>query len=121
MSAKILVIDDDREIVALVRSRLTASGYSVISAADGEEGWEITRREYPDLIVADIMMPKVNGWQFGQLVKDTPKTRKIPIIFLSAMVQAEGRSENDQPGDYLLAKPFDAEKLLSAIKTLLKS
>ena len=114
------MIDDDPDTVSLIQVRLVANGYAVITAPNGERGWEVTQRELPDLIVADIMMPKVNGWQFGQLVKDTSKTKHIPIIFLSAMVQAEGSSDDDQPGDYLLAKPFDADKLLKVIKQFLK-
>ena len=120
MPKKILVIDEDPDIVFLIKSRLAAKGYAVITTPNGEKGWEVTQRELPDLIVADIMMPKVNGWQFGQLAKDTSKTKHIPIIFLSAMVQAEGSADDAQPGDYLLAKPFNAEKLLKVIKQFLK-
>ena len=76
---KILIAEDEREIIGLLSLYLESEGFSVISAEDGQEAYELFNRESPDLLIADIMMPKKNGYD---LIREIRKTSQIPIIFL---------------------------------------
>lgn len=123
MSKKtILVVDDEQELVEMLKTRLETYGYEVIAAYDGEEGLRKAKQVRPDLIVLDIIMPKMAGDYMAQALKDDEETRDIPIIFLTCL--AEGLAERQQAcmsgGNLFLAKPFDAQELLSMIKKAVK-
>ncbi len=119
--AKILVIDDEVQLVQMVQIRLEANGYDIVTAYDGEEGIEKVKSENPDLIILDIMMPKMNGFEACKILKNDPKYSKIPIIFLSAKVQEEdleiGKAKS---ADAFVKKPFETPDLLAKIKELLE-
>lgn len=116
---KVLVIDDEPNIVKMVKSRLEANGYKVISAFGGQEGLQKAKVELPDLIVLDIMMPGMDGTQVGQALKLDASTKNIPVVFLTCLVE-----ENEVPkqhvvaGNIILAKPFKAEELLEVIRKI---
>ncbi len=119
--AKILVIDDEVQLVQMVQIRLEANGYDIVTAYDGEEGIEKVKSENPDLIILDIMMPKMNGFEACKILKNDPKYSKIPIIFLSAKVQEEDLEIGKAKGaDAFVKKPFETPDLLAKIKELLE-
>jgi len=117
---RILVVDDDPHILDLLNNRLIANGYDVIMASDGEEALQQIKAGKPNLVIADLMMPHLNGWQLGQKIKDTAG-KSLPVIVLSALIQQEGKSSDMEVGDFYMAKPFEAEKLIAKVKELLDS
>lgn len=119
-SKKILLIDDEPIIVKLVSSRLQANGYDVITASNGQEGLQKARTEQPDLIILDVMLPKMDGYRVCRLLKYDDKYRRIPIIMFSARVQTEDQEKGMMAGaDAYLTKPFNPQTLLGKIEELL--
>jgi CheY-like chemotaxis protein len=113
----ILVIDDEAPIRALLRQELTGIGYKVMEAKNGREGLEIVRHKNPDLILLDVMMPEMNGYDLAAVLKNDPKTKGTPIIMLS-VVQDKQRGMNIGI-DHYLTKPIDTEQLFGTIGSLL--
>ena len=117
---KILVVDDEVYIVHILDFSLGMEGYDVVTALDGEQALEKVKEDRPDLIVLDIMMPKLDGYETCKALKADPKTRDIPVILLSA----KGRNVDQQQGfevgaeDYI-TKPFSPRKLVERINTIL--
>lgn len=122
MGKKILVVDDEPFIVQMVTSRLTASGYETISGCDGQEALQKARSEKPDLIILDVMMPKLDGYQVCATLKQDVRFQKIPIILFTAKSgeEAERIGVQDCGADAYVPKPFDAKMLLGKISELLK-
>jgi len=122
MGKKILIIEDEAELVKLIELRLKASNFEVISALDGEEGLKKAQSENPDLILLDIVMPKIDGYMVCRHLKDDPKTQRIPIIIITASggKNLQQRSR-DAGADGLVIKPFEAEDLLSKISNFVKA
>ncbi len=121
MGQKILVVDDEPFIVQMVTSRLKAAGYEPISAGDGEEGLVKARSENPDLIILDVMMPKMDGFQVCATLKQDQRYQKIPIIIFTAKAGDEARQtglEECEANAYM-TKPFEAQVLLAKISELL--
>jgi CheY-like chemotaxis protein len=117
MSKKILVVDDEPAILNLVENRLRANGYDVVTAADGEEGVQKAKAENPDLILLDIMMPKMSGCEAAVLIQDDPKTKDIPIIMLTALVSKNEESKRVQYRlNICIAKPFDNQDLVAKVQ-----
>lgn len=116
---RVLICDDDPVILRLLEVNLELEGYQVLSAHNGQEALEIARTELPDLIVLDIMMPRLNGYETAGVIKDNPDTRDIPIVFLSARTQ---QSDIDRGRAYgveeYLTKPFDPGDLLEVVERL---
>ena len=117
---KILVVDDEIYIVHILDFSLGMEGYEVITALDGEQALDKLRTERPDLIVLDIMMPKLDGYEVCKAIKSDPLTRHIPVILLSA----KGRNVDQQTGfdvgaDDYITKPFSPRKLVERINQLL--
>jgi DNA-binding response OmpR family regulator len=112
MAFTILLADDEEDIKTVVRLFLEEKGYDIITAFDGLDAIDITRREKPDLILLDIMMPVINGYEVCQKLKADPATAGIPIVMLSAAAHADSVKKGLDAGavDYLV-KPFDPEKL----------
>ena len=119
-SKKILFIEDETEIIDLMRTRLEASGYKMLSACDGEDGLKKVEEKNPDLILLDIIMPKIDGLAVCRQLKSNPKTKNIPIIIVSAWGGKDLPESCQQAGaDELVIKPFEAEELLDKISKLL--
>src|SRR5262245_12747382 len=117
---KILVVDDEIYIVHILDFSLGMEGYEVVTALDGEQGLEKARAQRPDLIVLDIMMPKLDGYETCKMLKADPETRSIPIILLSA----KGRNIEQKNGiavgaDDYITKPFSPRKLVERINSIL--
>lgn len=122
MGKRILVIEDEKQLVELLSFRLEANGYKVETAFDGQGGLEKIRQLKPDLVVLDIMMPKMHGYDVCRLSKENEATKTIPIIMLTAHTQEKDIEESRRAGaDSFVAKPFEPEQLLSEIRKLLKS
>ena len=95
---KIAIIDDEKDIILLLSIELQGEGYEVITASDGEAGLKVIQEELPDLVLLDIMMPKVDGFEVLKALRDNAETRKVPVILLS-----ERNSTNDiQQGRFLV-------------------
>jgi len=117
---RILVVDDEIYIVHILDFSLGMEGYEVITALDGEQALEKLKTEKPDLIVLDIMMPKLDGYEVCKAIKSSPETRHIPVILLSA----KGRNVDQKMGfdvgaDDYITKPFSPRKLVERINQLL--
>jgi two-component system alkaline phosphatase synthesis response regulator PhoP len=117
---RILVVDDEIYIVHILDFSLGMEGYEVITALDGEQALEKARSEKPDLIVLDIMMPKLDGYETCKVLKADPDTKDIPVILLSA----KGRNVDQKIGfevgaDDYITKPFSPRKLVERINAIL--
>ena len=117
---KILVVDDEIYIVHILDFSLGMEGYQVLTALDGEQALEKARAEHPDLIVLDIMMPKLDGYETCKMLKADEQTRSIPVILLSA----KGRNVDQKIGfevgaDDYITKPFSPRKLVERINAVL--
>jgi CheY-like chemotaxis protein len=112
----ILVADDDPVIVRLLQVNFRLEGYEVDTAAHGEEAIQKTRELHPALILLDVMMPGVDGWEVCRRLKEDPDTASIPIVFLSARAQDEDRKRGLELGvvEYV-TKPFDPGELVSLV------
>lgn len=120
---KILIIDDEPDIVYLVRLILEKEGYEVIEANSGTEGLEVAKEEKPDLILLDVMMPDMLGWDVCRKLKDVKELQKVPIAMLTVKSEATDKvqSLDAAKADWHIAKPVDREKLVDTVSWLLKS
>ncbi|MCS7225023.1 MAG: response regulator [Armatimonadetes bacterium] len=119
---RILVVDDERHIVRLVQVNLERHGYQVLTAYDGVECLEKARSDKPDLIVLDVMMPRLDGFQALQQLKDDPQTKDIPVIMLTARAQDRDVLAGYTYGaDLYLTKPFNPLELISLVKRVFES
>lgn len=117
---KILLVDDEEDILALVRVRLEANNYEVITAKDGQEGLNLARSIKPDLIVLDLMLPKIDGYKVCRILKFDSRYKDIPIILFTARSKEEDKKTGFITGaDAYITKPFEPKTLLSKIKELL--
>ena len=117
---KILVVDDSQDMRAILSIRLRINGYDVIMAQDGQEGLEKTKEELPDLIILDLMLPKIDGYEVCRMLKFDDKYKNIPVVVLSALDQQEDREKAvGSRADAYFIKPFDLELLLAKIKSLI--
>lgn len=121
MPKKILVVDDEADLVSIVKMRLEANNYLVIAAFDGQEGLEKARKEKPDLVILDLMLPKMDGYKVCGLLKADTRYNKIPIIMFTARAEESDEKLGFEVGaNAYITKPFEAEILLEKIKELLK-
>ena len=117
---KILFVDDEPTIVKLVTFRLKANGYDVVTAVDGQEALDIAESENPDIILLNLMLPKINGYQVCEKLKQNNKLKNTPIIMLTARVQDSEIEKGLAMGaSAYLTKPFEAQDLLDKIEELL--
>ncbi len=117
---KILIVDDERYILHILDFSLGAEGYEVITAGDGEQALERTHSDRPDLIVMDIMMPKMDGFEACKALKANPDTCNIPVIMLTAKGREIDRKRGlDAGADDYLTKPFSPAKLIERVHVVL--
>ncbi|OFV99548.1 MAG: two-component system response regulator [Acidobacteria bacterium RIFCSPLOWO2_12_FULL_54_10] len=120
MPKKVLVCDDELYILQAVGRVVSEEGYPVITAEDGETALQLARAELPDLVLLDIMMPKMNGLEVCRALKSDPATARIHIILLTAMGQERDMQEGIQCGaDEYMTKPFSSRKLRKKLHDLL--
>ncbi len=116
---RVLICDDDPVILRLLEVNLELEGYDILTANHGEEAFEIASRELPDLVILDIMMPRLDGYQTCQKLKAQPSTEPIPVVFLSAKAQQSDIEKGKSFGvSEYLTKPFDPNDLLDVVERL---
>ncbi len=117
---KILVVDDEEHIVMILKDSLEFSGFQVVTALNGEEALVSVDQEKPDLLVLDIGMPKLDGWEVCRRLKGSEATRHIPIIILTAYAQTSDQKKGLSLGaDRFITKPCDLTFLVEEINSLL--
>ena len=120
MSATILVVDDDPVILQLLQVNFEMEGFNVITAADGQQGVDRTRADRPDVVVSDVMMPKMSGIELVAQLKGDPDTSDIPILLLTAKAQqADIGAGMDAGADDYVTKPFEPLDLVDRVNRLL--
>lgn len=122
MAQTVLVVDDDPNIVRIVEINLTQEGYAVHSASNGEEALECIARERPDLVVMDVTMPRMDGFEALKRLKADPATAGIPVVMLTARSQDEDVFEGYGSGaQWYLGKPFEPEELRWVVRHVLSA
>ena len=120
MAKRILVVDDEARVVAVIQKRLESAGFEVITAMDGTEALMKARSEKPDLILLDLILPKLNGYQVCSILKRDSSYKQIPILMLTARSQENDVDEGMRVGaDAYMLKPFKGDMLLDQIERLL--
>jgi CheY-like chemotaxis protein len=120
MSARILVIDDDQASRELMTYLLQAFGHTLLCASDGEEGLEAIGREVPDLVLCDVHLPKIDGYEIARQLKGHPTWRTIPLVAVTASAMAHDRNQALAAGfDGYLTKPIDPETFVQQIEAFL--
>lgn len=115
-SVRVLAVDDSPTILEMIQAILVAGGYEVITATDGQEALNAARSEAPDLILLDVMLPKLDGYRVCRLLKFDQKFKSIPIIMLTAKSEEQSVVTGIRTGaDQYLTKPIEPERLLSAV------
>ena len=118
---KILIIEDDRDIVEMVEYNLREDGYATLSALNGEDGVNLARSEQPDLIILDIMLPIIDGFEVCRTLKSDDTTAHIPIIILSAKSQETDKVVGLELGaDDYVTKPFSPRELIARIRAIMR-
>ncbi len=118
----ILIVDDSPTTQRIIRLAVEAGGYQVLTASDGDEAIDVARREHPDLVVLDIILPKRNGFQVCRHLKAFPETCGIKVVLLSSKSHEMDILWGKRQGaDGYLTKPFESEQLLACIDTALRS
>lgn len=121
MPQRILVVDDDRQIVRLIRSYLEQAGYHVLTAYDGDAALGLIRSERPDLVVLDLMLPGRDGWQVTRTVRSDPSLAATPIIMLTARVEDTDRIVGLELGaDDYVPKPFNPREIVARVRAVLR-
>ena len=121
MTEKILVVDDEESLAAFVCRALKQRGYRTITAGDGDEALNLIEEELPSLVILDLMLPKMDGWEVCRRAKSGETTKNIPIIMLTARSSAEDVVQGlDLGADDYLRKPFAMEELLARVRMLLR-
>ena len=119
MPLKVLVCDDERHIVRLIQVNLERQGYTVVTAFDGKEGLEKIRSEKPNLVVLDVMMPYMDGFEVLKTLRREPETENLPVIMLTAKAQDKDVFEGYHYGaDMYLTKPFNPMELVAFVKRI---
>lgn len=114
--SRILVVDDSPTIVHVIKEMLVKGNHDVVSAMDGEEAIRAAADEHPDLVLLDIILPKLNGYQVCRRIKAAPETAHIPVIMFTSKTKETDRCWGlEQGADGYITKPFDAQKLLDVI------
>jgi two-component system alkaline phosphatase synthesis response regulator PhoP len=121
MAERILVVDDDRSILKVVRAYLEQSGYEVLTASDGETALHMLRRERPDVLVLDLMIPSPDGWEITRRVRADGLLAALPIIMLTARVEDTDKIVGLELGaDDYITKPFNAREVVARVNAMLR-
>ncbi|MCS6863268.1 MAG: response regulator [Abditibacteriales bacterium] len=117
---KILIIDDEPFVVRILQANLKIEGYEVVAASDGEQGLRAARREQPSLIILDVMLPKMSGWEVLTALRADAATRHIPVLILTVLHEMEEpERQMTSLAQGFLTKPFEPMALIAAVHELL--
>lgn len=119
--SKVMVVEDDASLREIYSIRITADGYDVVSAGDGEEALAVAVREKPDLILSDVMMPKISGFDMLDILRSTPETANIKVIMMTALSSDDQRARGERLGAnrYLVKSQVGIEDVVNAIHEVL--
>ena len=117
---RILVVDDEQNVLNTISKELKGAGYEVMTAADGESALAAAHSQKPDLILMDLLLPKMDGWRVCQDLKRDPQFQAIPIIMFSGLIERDYEKQATEVGDAFLSKPLDFKKLMPTVRGLLK-
>ncbi|MDD5136788.1 MAG: response regulator [Candidatus Omnitrophica bacterium] len=121
MAKKVLVVDDEPYMLEILKTRLESSGYGVITAVNGEDCLKKAADVIPDLILMDILLPGMSGFEVAKRLKENDLTKDIPIIMVTALMGEDAVAKGLKSGaTYFISKPFDSQELLDEIKKSLK-
>ena len=119
---KILIVDDEIDIVETLKFILEDAGYQCYCAFDGEEGFNLSREIMPDLMILDVMMPKINGYKISRLLKYDNKYKNIPIMMVTARSQDEDKLIGEETGvNEYITKPFEIDYVVEKVNEYLKA
>lgn len=119
---KILIVDDEQDIVESLKFVLEASDYTCYCAYNGEDGLKLAKEIMPDLIILDVMMPKINGYKISRLLKYDNKYKNIPILMVTARSQEEDKLIGEETGvDEYITKPFDLDEVVKKVDQYLNA
>ena len=119
--SKIMLVEDDNSLREIYSIRLTAEGYTIVSAGDGEEALAVAVRERPDLIVSDVMMPKISGFDMLDILRSTPETKDIKVIMMTALSSEDQRERGENLGAdrYLVKSQVGIEDVVNVVHDVL--
>jgi len=121
MAAQLLLVDDEPGLREAVQAYLEDSGFKVQVASNAREAWDFLQKNSPDLVISDVMMPQVNGYQFLQELREDARFKALPVVFLTARGMKSDRIQGYQAGcDAYLPKPFDPDELVAIVENLLE-
>jgi DNA-binding NarL/FixJ family response regulator len=121
MSPRLLLVDDEPGLREAVKDYLEESGFAVQVASNAREGWDLLQQNTPDLVISDIMMPQVDGYQFLKQMREDPRFKRLPVVFLTAKGMTTDRIQGYQSGvDAYIPKPFDPDELVAIVENLLE-
>lgn len=118
---KIMLVEDDNSLREIYSIRLTAEGYAIVSAGDGEEALAVAVKERPDLIISDVMMPKISGFDMLDILRSTPETQNIKVIMMTALSSEDQRERGESLGAdrYLVKSQVGIEDVVNAVHDML--
>lgn len=119
MSGNILIVEDEPEIMQALRVRLTAGGFRCETASNGKEALQKVEAQRPDLIIADLVMPVMDGYEMVERLKGDARTAAIPVVVLTALPDRSPRTAKELKAERVMRKPFDSAALLRAVQELL--
>jgi DNA-binding NarL/FixJ family response regulator len=120
-TGQLLLVDDEPGLRQAVQAYLEDDGFTVHAASNAQEGWDLLQRISPDLVISDIMMPQVDGYQFLKQVREDPRFQSLPVVFLTARGMTSDRIQGYNAGcDAYLSKPFDPDELVAIVSNLLE-
>src|SRR3982750_75243 len=119
--AKVMLVEDDNNLREIYEARLLAEGYEIVSAQDGEEALALAVKEKPDLIISDVMMPKISGFDMLDILRSTPETKDTKVIMMTALSQAEDRERGERLGAdrYLVKSQVTLEDVVKVVEEVL--
>jgi DNA-binding NarL/FixJ family response regulator len=121
MAGQVLLVDDEPGLREAVQAYLEDSGFGVDVAGNAQEGWQLLQQRLPDLVISDVMMPQVDGYQFLKQMREDPRFKSLPVVFLTARGMTSDRIQGYQAGcDAYLPKPFDPDELVAIVENLLE-
>lgn len=118
---KILIVDDEQDIVESLKFVLETANFTCYCAYNGEDGLRLAKEIVPDLIILDVMMPKINGYKISRLLKYDAKYKNIPILMVTARTQDEDKLIGEETGaDEYITKPFELDEVVKTVEKYLK-